>query len=191
MASHDKITWRWLLLLIVVFTGVFFTTRYFVANDIVSGNSMQPTLQSGQRLLSLKHKLPHRFDIIVLDAPDHAGSLYIKRVIGMPGDTVAVKNDQLYLNGRKQAEPYLKTAFAKRELAQYQKAYQVKHFTTNFDLRHLKATQTIKVPAHSYFVMGDNRPISNDGRAFGYITQAQVESVIIWRYWPLSTVKVL
>lgn len=191
MASHDKSTWRWLLLLIVVFIGVFFSTRYFVANDIVSGNSMQPTLQSGQRLLSLKHKRPQRFDIIVLDAPDHSGELYIKRVIGMPGDTIAVKDDHLYINGKQQAEPYLQTAFAKRELAQYTKAYHLKHFTANFDLQHLKSTQAKRVPAHSYFVMGDNRLISNDGRAFGFITQAQVESVIVWRYWPLGTLKVL
>lgn len=191
MASRDKSIWPWTLILIVVFVGVFVATRALVANDIVSGDSMQPTLESGERLLSLKHKQPHRFDIIVLDAPNAPGALYIKRVIGMPGDTVAVKHDQLYLNGKKRREPYLQTAFAKRELAQYVADHHAKNFTTDFTLQDLKATQCTKVPANSYFVMGDNRLVSNDGRAFGFVTKAQVESVIVWRYWPLSAMRAL
>ncbi len=183
LAQHDKFSWRWLLLLAVVFIGVFAGTRHYLANDIVDGDSMQPTLESGQRLLSVKQVQPKRFDIIVLNAPDKTNQLYIKRVIGMPGDTIKVTNDQLYINGHKQNEPYLHTAFAKRSL----KHYAVADFTGNFSLATLKATDSTKVPAHHYFVMGDNRLISHDGRAFGFISDAQVESVVVCRYWPLST----
>ncbi|MCI1985896.1 MAG: signal peptidase I [Lactobacillus sp.] len=189
MASTTQSSWRWLCSLAVIFIGVFVATRYLVANDIVAGNSMQPTLESGQRLISLKQKQPQRFDIIVLDAPDAPGALYIKRVIGMPGDRIAVKDDHLYLNGKKQTEPYLNTAFAKRELRAYAKADKANSFTTSFSLQSLKATQANTVPAGHYFVMGDNRLVSHDGRAFGFITTKEVQSVVVWRYWPLDHMK--
>ncbi|MFD1485092.1 signal peptidase I [Lacticaseibacillus baoqingensis] len=189
MASKTKSSWRWLLCLAVIFIGVFVSTRCLISNDIVAGNSMQPTLESGQRLISLKQKKPRRFDIIVLNAPDAPGALYIKRVIGVAGDRITVKADQLYLNGQKQTEPYLNTAFAKRELRAFAQADKAQTFTPDFSLATLKATHQTTVPAGHYFVMGDNRLVSHDGRAFGFITAKQVQSVVIWRYWPLDRLK--
>ena len=189
MASRDKVSWRWLVLLLFIFISVFCLTRYFIANNVVSGNSMQPTLRSGERLISLKHQVPKRSDIVVLAAPDQPGALYIKRVIGMPGDTVVVKNDQLYINGKRRPEPYLHTDFARREFDVYADRHHAEHFTADFSLAQLAATHAQRVPAHSYFVMGDNRLISNDGRAFGFVTQQQITSVVLWRYWPFNAAK--
>ncbi|WP_125711060.1 signal peptidase I [Lacticaseibacillus porcinae] len=189
MASQHQPTWRWLLLLVVVFIAVFSGTRYFIANDIVDGTSMQPTLQSGERLVSIKHQTPKRFDIVVLTEPVAPHALFIKRVIGLPGDTIKVVDDQLWINGQRVNEPYLKTAFAKQELKQFQRAHAAATFTANFSLSQLKATRAKKVPAGHYFVMGDNRLVSYDSRGFGFVSKAELESVVIWRYWPLTQMR--
>lgn len=186
MGAHEKPTWRWGLVLAIVFVAVFATTRYFIANDIVDGTSMQPTLQPNQRLVSLKHRTPKRFDIIVLNRPK---TLYIKRVIGVPGDAIKVVNDQLWLNGKRQNEPYLNTAFAKSELHRVQQNQPIKNFTADFSLTTLKATHTVKVPPHHYFVLGDNRLVSDDSRDFGFISASDVDSVVVWRYWPLNQMR--
>lgn len=186
MASQHKPTWRWLLILALVFVAVFASTRYFIANDIVAGDSMAPTLRSDQRLISIKHRTPKRFDIIVLTEPVPPHTLFIKRVIGLPGDTIKMANDHLWINGKRVNEPYLNTAFAKKELAQ---AQPTKTFTTDFSLPTLKSTHTAKVPAGHYFVMGDNRLVSYDSRGFGFVSKAEIESVILWRYWPISQMR--
>lgn len=186
MASHDRSTWRWLLILVVVFAAVFATTRYFITNTIVDGNSMQPTLQSNQRLVAIKHRQPKRFDIIVLTEPVPPHALFIKRVIGLPGDTIKVQGDQLWLNGQRVHEPYLNAAFAQKELARFQTKRPTKNFTADFSLATLKTTQTTKVPAGQYFVMGDNRLVSFDSRGFGFVSKAAVQSVVVWRYWPID-----
>lgn len=186
MASHNHRTWRWLLVLALVFVAVFTSTRYFIANDIVSGNSMAPTLQSNQRLISIKHHQPKRFDIVVLTEPVAPHNLFIKRVIGLPGDTIKMANDHLWINGKRVNEPYLNTTFAKKELAHVQTT---KTFTTDFSLATLKATHTTKVPAGQYFVMGDNRLVSYDSRGFGFVPKANIESVVLWRYWPITQMR--
>lgn len=68
---------------------------------------MDPTLHDGEHLFINKVSDPKRFDIIVFPAPDEENAEYIKRVIGLPGDKVEYKEDQLYINGKKYDEPYL------------------------------------------------------------------------------------
>ena len=186
MASHRKPTWRWLLVLASVFVAVFISTRYFIANDIVAGNSMAPTLRSDQRLISIKHRTPKRFDIIVLTEPVAPHALFIKRVIGLPGDTIKVVNDQLWINGHRVKEPFLNPRFIQKALANNPTA---KNFTADFALKTLKTTHTAKIPAGHYFVMGDNRLISYDSRGFGLISKSAIESVVVWRYWPVTQMR--
>ena len=107
--SHSVL--RTILEFLVLFIVIFFATqllmKYVVSKDVVQGTSMQPTLENGERLYSVRVMQPKRNDIVVINAPDRPKSLYIKRVIGMPGDTVSAKNDKLYVNGKAIAEPYL------------------------------------------------------------------------------------
>ncbi len=185
---------RWLIefvvLVVVVVLGTQLLIKYVISKDIVQGTSMQPTLQDGDRLYSLRHKTVKRNDIVVIDAPDAPGELYIKRVIAMPGDTVSVKNETLYVNGKVQKQPYLNQKFMKQEIAAWAKAQGViassVKFTQDFNIQTLAATKRATVPANSYFVMGDNRLVSHDGRAFGFIKKNKVQSVVVWRYWPLN-----
>ena len=130
---------------------------------------------------------------MVINAPDRPGSLYIKRVIGMPGDTVSSKDNQLSVNGKKIAEPYLNKKFATDEINKWASqqgldASTIK-FTNDFNIKTLSSTKSAKVPAGKYFVMGDNRLVSHDSRDFGFVDKSKIQSVVVWRYWPLNQMK--
>ena len=188
-ASRIKHVFAYLTLFILVIVGTQVLFRTTISKDVVQGISMQPTLNDGDKLISLRHKSIKRNNIVVLDAPDQPGELYIKRVIGLPGDTVQVKNEKLYVNNNLVKQPYLKQSFIKKEMAALQAKGQVtknQPFTYNFTLKTLKSTRRTTVPKNSYFVMGDNRIVSNDGRAIGFIKKSAIESVVIWRYAPLN-----
>lgn len=117
--------------------------------------------------------------------------LYIKRVIGLPGDTVESKHDKLYVNGKKVAQPYLDKAFSDAALKRYNmsKGLTEKYFTEDFSLDTLASTHTHRVPAGHYFVMGDNRIISHDSTDFGFVPKENIQSVVVMRYWPLTSIK--
>lgn len=192
--SNARAIIEMIVLFVVVVAGVQLLMHFVLSKDVVQGTSMQPTLQDGDRLYSLRHKQIKRNEIVVIDAPDKPGELYIKRVIGMPGDSVQVKNEKLYINGNRVAQPYLKQSFMSQELKDYASqqglATNSLKFTYNFSLSTLKSTQRKTVPKGEYFVMGDNRLVSHDGRDFGFIPKNKVQSVVVWRYWPLNKMTV-
>ncbi len=131
----------------------------------VYGQSMEPNLHTNERLIVEKvtYKLhsPVRDDIIVLKVRDDAKELLIKRVIGLPGDTVEVRDGKVYINGQMLDEPYL----ARSTLGRY--------------------GPTV-VPAQHVFVMGDNRNASNDSRAFGPVSYHNIVGKAWVSYWPPS-----
>lgn len=105
--------------------------------------------------------------------------MYIKRIIGLPGDSVKVINDQLYINNKKVSEPYLK---AGKKLFSPDSNY-----TGNFSLQSRGLGK--KVPKDSYFVMGDHRNVSKDSRYFGYVKKSAIIGKVVLRYWPLNKVQ--
>lgn len=173
---------KWILQVIVmaaVLLGVYYVVFTFVlSNDTVSGPSMQPTFENGDRIIALRHTSLKRNDIVILNAPDQPGALYIKRIIGLPGDTVQSKNDTLYINGKKVSQPYLKQYESKLAKGQL--------YTNNFTLKQLFGVS--KVPANSYFVMGDHRNVSKDSRYFGFVKRKAIVGRVIFRYWPITKV---
>ncbi|WP_125702610.1 signal peptidase I [Lacticaseibacillus daqingensis] len=184
---------QWMLMVIAV-VAVIFGIRVilglFLENNSITGNSMAPTLQPGERIVSVKTRTLHRNDIVILHGPDDPKRLYIKRVIGMPGDTVQVTNEKLVINGQPVAQPYLKPAFmaaaVKLWAKQHQQVAEGVAFTTDFSLTSLAATGAARVPAGQYFVLGDNRRVSYDSRNFGFVKQRGIVAVVKWRYWPLN-----
>ncbi|BDR56029.1 signal peptidase I [Xylocopilactobacillus apis] len=159
---------------------------YVIGNDVVNGPSMEPTLYNGERLLSARNFKVKRNDIVVLKAPDKVNQLYIKRVIGLPGDKVESKNDQLYINGKKIAQPYLSASKEKKGLAQFNSTYGANQtqYTNDFTLKQLFHVD--RVPKGEYLVMGDNRPVSHDGRSFGFLKRSSLTGKIFVRYWPFN-----
>ena len=97
---------RDVLVMFLIFASIYYVIfSFFLANEVVSGPSMQPTFEDGDRLIAVRKFTPKRNDVVIIKAPakahDQAGAMYIKRVIGLPGDTVQSNNDVLYINGKR------------------------------------------------------------------------------------------
>ena len=170
-----SIIWSWIWSFIVAFIIVggvyFFLGRPFT----VSGASMYPTLHNADRMILSKVGDIHRFDVVILKAPDENVE-YIKRVIGMPGDTVEMKSEVLYINGKKVAQPFINTeALAKQTV-----------FIDDFTLESL--TGEAKVPEAKYFVLGDNRGVSKDSRMIGFIDRSAIEGKAVFTLWPFGRI---
>ena len=167
------------VIMMVVILGAFYLVFHFVlSNDEVSGPSMQPTFEDKDRLISVRNFTPKRNDVVVLLAPkaanDTPGAMYIKRVIGLPGDKIVSKNDKMYINGKKLAEPYLNNKYKKVD-------NDAGHtYTTNF---------TYKVPKGYYWVMGDHRDISKDSHIFGPVKRENLVGKVTFRYWPFNKIQ--
>lgn len=152
----------------------------------VNGQSMYPTFHDGQYILTnligyqevfgmkFKSGNPKRGDVIVFIAPTNKEKDYIKRVLGLPGDTVSISNGDVYLNAKKFDE----SAYLKSE---------VKTYGQNF----LHEGESVVVPKEQYFVMGDNRPFSADSRDFGFIKKDAIVGLSYFLYWPISDMKLV
>lgn len=132
---------------------------------------MYPNFKNGEyvltNLIALRTSKIHRGQVIVFKAPPDPTKDFIKRVIGLPGDTVMLQSGDVYLNGRKLDQ----SAFLSSDVKTYGGAF-------------LKDGQTVTVPDGELFVMGDNRPYSSDSREWGFVPLGNVigESMLI--YWP-------
>lgn len=138
---------------------------------------MMPTLNDGDWMIVNKMGEPQRFDIVVFHAPEHKD--YIKRVIGLPGDTVEYKNDKLYINGKYYKEPYLDKY----------KAQEPGPLTPDFTLKDITGKET--VPKGEIFVLGDNRLYSKDSRHIGTIKIDEVVGDTSLVFWPLNKMRIV
>lgn len=143
----------------------------------VVGESMYPTLQTGDRLILNRLGNVDRFDVVVFPAPDDTGEEYVKRVVGVPGDEITYYQDDLYVNGELTEEPYLD---AMKEVAGE------RQLTNDFTLYELSNGEAATVPEDMYFVLGDNRWVSKDSREFGFVPAEMIEGTATLRIWPLD-----
>ena len=184
--------------LFILFISLFLLTRLFLWLPVqVEGHSMDPTLADGQRVIVLKHTSIERFDIVVAKEVENGKTKQIvKRIIGMPGDTITYQNDKLTINGKEVKEEYLKefhAAFAKDKLQKeyaysdyfQQLAKESKAFTVNADKN---TTFSFTVPEGKYFLLGDNRIVSKDSREVGYFDKSALVGEVKFRFWPLDKI---
>lgn len=138
----------------------------------VEGGSMEPGLQDQESIFinKLAYKLEdiQRGDIVVFHYPRDPRKSFIKRVIGLPGDLVRVNDGRVYLNGRLTSEPYVPEAY--------------------LDSR---SYPELKVPADSYYVLGDHRSMSDDSRDFGPVPRSYIYGKAVFGYWPMDKMGVL
>lgn len=125
-------------------------------------------------LITLKFAPVARGDVIVFKAPPDPEKDFIKRVIGLPGDTVMVKDGDVYVNG----QLYNENSYLNQS---------VKTFGGTF----LRDNDTITVPSGNYFVMGDNRPYSSDSREWGFVPVGNIIGKSFFVYWPLNEMQVV
>jgi signal peptidase I len=151
-------------------TVVIAVNLFLAQPRVVHGQSMEPSLHEAERVivdvLSLRFREPKRSEIIVLDLENTNEPPLIKRVIGLPGDMVEIRDGGVYVNGAFLDEPYLVG-----------------------DTPGYFAPQ--RVPADHVFVLGDNRPNSNDSRYFGMVPYDQIRGRALLRYWPLEDFAIL
>ena len=178
-----KITYYSLVGLLITLSILF---NVFVQRVQVSGHSMDPTLKTNEKLFALKHVPIDRFDIVVAkEKTDDENIFIIKRVIGLPGDTVEYKKDQLYVNGKKMNEPYLNSFKEKLKdgslidyFTKINSNYANFDFNTDYLTVDSSGNDSFKVTLKSdeYFLLGDDRPISKDSRAIGPVKKSDIIS---------------
>lgn len=170
--ESDQPSMTWMLLrelveTVVLSLVIFLLIRQVVQNYRIESHSMEPNFYEGQFILvnKLAYKLgtPERGDVIVFHNPNNREEDYIKRVIGLPGDTVEIHNQAVYINGEPLEEPYLE-----------------------YQIRPGEPFQPIVVEPDHLFVMGDNRPNSEDSRVFGQLPEELVVGRAWLRVWPFS-----
>lgn len=168
---------------ILLAMAIVLVVRIFLfSNYVVQGESMMPALNNSDHLIVNKinydFTTPHYGDIIIFHVPGNEN--YVKRIIGLPGDAIVYKNDQLYRNGKKVPEPYLDRY--KKDLLPGQK------LTEDFTLK--EKTGKEKVPKGELWVMGDNRQYSEDSRIIGCVKMSKVVGKVDLRYYPVNRLNV-
>jgi len=149
------------------FAVIFFGLRTFVVEGYeIRGNSMEPTLEDNERLFVLK--FTYRFedvergDVIVFRYPEDVSRRFIKRVIGLPGDTVEIGGDTVLINGQVLQEPYL-----------------------DEDVSRYRKLPKLTVPENCYYVLGDHRSVSSDSRGGWFVPRENIIGKAALRFWPL------
>ncbi|HFI0631762.1 TPA: signal peptidase I [Streptococcus suis] len=184
---------------LILFMLAIFASRYFIWDPVsVDGHSMDPTLQHQEKLVMFKTTSIDRFDIVVASETDSDGTekLIVKRVVGMPGDTIRYENDVLYINDQEVDEPYLDeylAAFQKDKLQEeysYNKQFQAvaqaaQAFTQDANGY---VDFTVTVPEGQYYLLGDDRLVSLDSRSVGSFARDKIKGEVVFRFWPFNRI---
>ncbi|OGV97487.1 signal peptidase I [Microgenomates group bacterium RBG_16_45_19] len=165
---------------VVIALSIFLIVYLFLMQPHqVNGDSMIPNFHHGEYLLtdkiSYKFNQPKRGDVVVFrsppqaQCPEGAGCDFIKRVIGLPGDTVTITNNHVVVNNQPLDETYIGAAIETRPGA-------------------YMANGPVTIPTGQYFVLGDNRPHSSDSRTWGPVEMGNIVGHVFFRYWPLNRI---
>lgn len=168
-ANTKKEAYSWMKAIVFALVIVFICRAFIFTPVAVKGESMEPTLENKDKVVISKLSGSDRFDVIVFKEPVK-DEQYIKRVIGLPGETVEMKDDVLYINGKPYEEPYLEN----------------NNITSDFTLKELTGQE--KVPDGCFFVLGDNRMNSKDSRELGFISAESIIGEAKFRYYPLQEI---
>ena len=177
--KEDRPRWRqtfaelaktWIQTMVITASLFFLITHFAVQGYAVSGSCMEPNLRTGERVLGNKivYRLdpPNRGDVIVFEYPLDPKKTYIKRIIGLPGETIEVRAGRVFINNKPLREPYL---------------INVAHGNYGPE----------KVKPGRLFVMGDYRDQSNDSRLWGELPISHIRAKAWVRYWPVKRVELM
>jgi signal peptidase I len=168
--------------LVFILMGAVLIVVFVVQPVKVEGTSMLPRLHDGERIFVNKLIYYHwprlegygwprleRGDIVVFWYPNDPEKSYVKRIIGLPGETVEGREGHIYVNGDELNEPYLDP---QRNLSR-------------------RSQTPVHISEHHYFVMGDNRDNSSDSRSWGLVPEKYIYGKALFRYWPLGSVSLI
>jgi len=175
-ASRGRTILEYVVLAVVAVAVALLIQAFLVKPYRIPSASMEDTLLIGDRVLvdrvSWRFAQPARGDIVVFHPP-FDGPVLIKRIIGLPGDEISLSGGFVYVNGRRLDEPYVRRIDGRQEPSE--------PFSNGLPW---SLQEPYKVPADSYFVMGDNRTDSGDSREFGPIKREQFVGRAFAKYWP-------
>ena len=164
--GHGSAVWEFIKVVVISVAIVLPIRTYIAQPFIVSGASMEPNFHNGEYLiideLTYELRLPERGEVVVFRYPLNPSEFFIKRVIGLPGEKVEIKNGKITINGLELAEPYL--------LANLETAPNVK----------------MELTENQYFVLGDNRLQSSDSRRWGALPKEKLMGRALVRLWPIA-----
>lgn len=172
--STARELFQWVAAIVAAVLIALAIDNFVIVNAQIPSGSMENTIMTGDRVIGNRFAYsfsdPQRFDIIIFRYPDDESQLFIKRIIGLPGETVEIRDGKIYLNG---SDEPLEDVQTKETMVGSFGQY--------------------TVPENSYFVMGDNRNDSKDSRYWTntFVTKDEILGKAIFRYWPISEFKIL
>ena len=172
--STARELFQWVAAIVAAVLIALAIDNFVIVNAQIPSGSMENTIMTGDRVIGNRFAYsfsdPQRFDIIIFRYPDDESQLFIKRIIGLPGETVEIRDGKIYLNG---SDEPLEDVQTKETMVGSLGPY--------------------TVPENSYFVMGDNRNDSKDSRYWTntFVTRDEILGKAIFRYWPISEFKIL
>lgn len=163
-----KEIFEWVKIIVSAALIAFVLNTFIIANSEVPSGSMENTIMTGDRVigsrLSYRFEDPKRGDIAIFRFPDNEKIYYVKRIIGLPGETVDIVDGKVYINGSDEPldEPYIREPMIP------------------------EAPMHFEVPENSYFMMGDNRNYSMDARRWEntYVKREKIIAKVLFRYFP-------
>ena len=166
--NWKKELWEWIKIIVSAAVIALVLNTFIIANSKVPSGSMENTIMTNDRVigsrLSYLFAGPERGDIVIFHYPDDESIYYVKRVIGLPGDTVDIRNGHVYLNGSDEPlkEEYIREPMIPEEPMHYE------------------------VPEGCYFMLGDNRNYSKDARFWKntYVKKEKIVAKVLFRYFP-------
>lgn len=173
-SSFVKELLQWAAAIILAAAVAIFADKFLIVNAQIPSGSMENTIMPGDRIignrLAYTFSDPQRFDIIIFHYPDDESQLFIKRIIGLPGETVEIIDGRIYING---SDEPLEDVETKEPASGTFGPYEV--------------------PEDCYFVMGDNRNNSLDSRYWTntFVSRDEILGKAVFRYWPLTEIKLI
>jgi signal peptidase I len=161
---------------VIAVAAVFIVRSFLVQPFLVSGTSMVPTFSNGDYVLTdeLTYRVwpPERGEVVVFHDVSDPSTYLIKRIIGLPGETVIVKNNTVTIENKQNSNGF-----------QLDESYLPSGTVTSGD-------EDIALSSSSYFMMGDNRAVSYDSRSWGPLPAGDIVGLVRFRLWPLNAIQV-
>lgn len=165
--KKEIMSWIWAI------AAVLILRQFFVQAFVIPSESMKPTLKIHDRLLAnkiiYKIKQPHRWDVIIFKYPEDPKKYFVKRLVGLPGENIEIKNGHVYINGICMQYPeYITTPL----------------YYYNDEGGIFGVNGEIKIPEDSFYALGDNSINSKDSRYWGFIPGKNLAGKAVFIYWP-------
>ncbi len=200
-AAHPAVEWgRSILIALVLYLVI---RTFLIQTFVITSGSMEPTLLVGDFLMVNRAAIgtripgtsvslpgysePRRWDVIVFDPPHEEDLMLVKRIVGMPGDTLRMKEKVLFINGESQEEPWVVHEDPTGDETHPWMAWQKQYLVDTVDVSHYRPTRDdwgpIVLPPEHYFALGDNRDSSLDSRYWGMLERWRLEGRAVFIYF--------